>query len=160
MWKLSLAASAAAAALGFGAAWKIQDWRGAAVEVRAAATVVKVVQRQAATNQAVAVADQRAQDRIRTVTRTLIEKVPVHVPPSADARFPLPWGFVRLHDAAAIGDDLPAVAAGAARPDDAASDTTASEAAAVIIGNYGNCHADQARLAELQAWARAMGLAR
>jgi hypothetical protein len=65
-----------------------------------------------------------------------------------------------LHDAAAAGDDLSAAAADPGRPDDAASDVTASEAAGVIVANYGACHADQSRLAELQAWARSMGLAR
>jgi hypothetical protein len=65
-----------------------------------------------------------------------------------------------LHDAAAAGDELSAAAAGPERPDDGASDVAASRAAAVIVANYGACHADQARLAELQAWARQVGLAR
>jgi hypothetical protein len=33
-------------------------------------------------------------------------------------------------------------------------------AAGVIVGNYGACRADQARLAALQAWAREMALAK
>jgi hypothetical protein len=67
---------------------------------------------------------------------------------------------VRLHDAAAAGVDLPAGAAGADRPDDAPSDVAASAAAAVIVANYGDCHADQDRLAAFQAWARGEGLAK
>jgi hypothetical protein len=69
-------------------------------------------------------------------------------------------GFVRLHDAAVAGDDLSAAAPGSVGPDDAASGVAASAAAAVIVGNYGACHADQARLAALQAWARGVGLAK
>jgi len=158
MWKLSLFATAAATIGGFAAGWKVHDWRDGAAEVRAARTAVTTVQRQAAASQGIAVADQRTQDRIRTVTRTLIEKVPTYVSATTDARFPVPWGFVRLHDAAAAGDDLSAAAASPGRPDDGASDVAASEAAGVIAGNYGACRADQARLAELQAWAMGMGL--
>ncbi|HXQ16901.1 MAG TPA: hypothetical protein VN814_19995 [Caulobacteraceae bacterium] len=160
MWKLSLFAAAATAIGGFAAGWKVHDWRDGAAEVHAARTAVSTIQRQAAASQTIAVADQAAQDRVRTVTRTLIEKVPVYVSATTDARFPLPVGFVRLHDAAAAGDDLPAVAPGADGADDAASDVAASAAATVIVGNYGACHADQARLAELQAWARSVGLAK
>jgi hypothetical protein len=160
MWKLSLFAAAATAIGGFAAGWKVHDWRDGAAQVRAAQAAVKTVQRQAAASQAIAVADQRTQDRVRTVTRTLIEKVPVYVTATTDARFPVPWGFVRLHDAAAVGDDLSAAAASPGRPDDAASNVAASEAAGVIVANYGSCRADQARLAELQAWTRQMGLAK
>jgi hypothetical protein len=160
MLKLSLFAVAAAAAGGFAGGWQVHAWRDGAAETRAAQAVVKTVQRQAAASQAIAVADQRAQDRIRTVTRTLIERIPTHVSQQADARFPVPWGFVRLHDAAAVGDDLSAATAGPGRPDDAASDVAASRAAAVVVVNYGACRADQARLAELQTWAKSMGLAR
>jgi len=68
-------------------------------------------------------------------------------------------GLPNLHDAAARGDDLPAAAQGAAEPDDAASDVPASQAAAVIAANYGDCRVDRQRLTDLQAWARQMRLA-
>ena len=158
MWKLSLLLSAATLAGGFAAGWKIHDWRDAAGQLHSAQTAVRTVQRQSAANQAIAVRDQRAQDQVRTVTRRLIEKVPVYVTPQIDRAFPLPWGFVRLHDAAVRGDDLSAAPTGSAEPDDAASDVTASRAAAVIAGNYGDCRADRERLADLQAWAKSMGL--
>jgi hypothetical protein len=160
MWKLSLFAAAATAIGGFAAGWKVHDWRDGAAQVQAAQSAVKTVQRQAAASQAIAVSDQRTQDRVRTVTRTLIQKVPVYVSATTDARFPVPWGYVRLHDAAAVGDDLSAAASGPDRPDDAASDVAASEAARVVVANYGACRADQARLAELQDWARSMALAK
>jgi hypothetical protein len=127
---------------------------------RQAAQLAYFTERQAAASQTIAVADQAAQDRVRTITRTLIEEVPAHVSATTDVRFPLPLGFVRLHDAAVAGDDLSAAAPGSVGPDDAASGVAASAAAAVIVGNYGSCHADQARLAELQAWARSVGLAK
>jgi hypothetical protein len=71
----------------------------------------------------------------------------------------LPWGFVRVHDAAVRGDDLSAAAESPGGPDDAASDVAASRAVAVIASNYGSCRADRERLADLQAWAKSMGLA-
>jgi hypothetical protein len=159
MWKPWLLAGLAALAVGFAVGWAAHGWRDGDAQLGAAQRVVRLVQRQASASQAIAVGDQRADDRIRTVTRRLIEKVPVYVTPQTDRAFPLPWGFVRLHDAAASGDDLPATAAGSARPDDAASDVAASEAAAVVVANYGGCRADRQRLADLQAWARRMGLA-
>jgi hypothetical protein len=160
MWKLSLFAAVATAIGGFAAGWKVHDWRDGAADVRFAQAAVKTVRSQAVSSQAIAVADQRTQDRVRTVTRTLIEKVPTYVSATTDAHYPLPWGFVRLHDAAAVGDDLSATAAGPSGPDDAPSDVRTSEAAAIVAANYGACHADQSRLAELQAWARQMGLAK
>jgi hypothetical protein len=160
MFKLALFAAAAAAIGGFGLGWQVHDWRDGAAETHLAQAAVKTVQRQAAASQVIAVADQRTQDRVRTVTRTLIETVPVYVRASTDARFPVPWGFVRLHDAAAVGDDLSAAATSPRRPDGVASDVKVSEAIRVVVGNYGSCRADQARLAELQAWARSMGLAK
>jgi hypothetical protein len=160
MWKLSIALALAAAVGGFAGGWKLRDWQGAAAQLAAARTAIAVVQHQAAVGQQVAVADQRAQDRVRTVTRILIQKVPEYVTPTADARFPLPWGFVRLHDAAAAGALLPAAAAGSDGADDAPSGVAASAAAAVIVANYGDCRADQERLAAFQAWARGEGLAK
>jgi hypothetical protein len=159
MWKLWLLAGAAALVASFVAGWAAHGWRDGAAQVRAAQAAIRTVQRQAAASQVIAVRDQRGQDRIRTVTRRLIEKVPIYVTPESDRAYPLPWGFVRLHDAAVRGDDLSAAADRSGGADDAPSDVAASEAAGVIVANYGGCRADRQRLADLQAWARRMGLA-
>ena len=160
MWRLWLILGLAGAIGGFAAGWRLHDWRDAAASLRQARQAEKTTVRQDAVAQAIAVRAQAAQDRIRTITRTLIEKVPVYVTRNADARFPLPWGFVRLHDAAVLGDDLPATSEGPGQPDDAPSGVAASGAAAVIVANYGACRADQQRLTDLQDWARREGLAR
>jgi hypothetical protein len=77
-------------------------------------------------------------DRVRVIhdtTQTLQREIPTYVTPATDRAFPLPIGFVRVHDAAATGG-LP----GLARATDAeASDVTASRAADVIAANYGTC---------------------
>ena len=77
-------------------------------------------------------------DRVRVIhdtTQTLQREIPTYVTPATDHAFPLPRGFIRVHDAAATG-----VLPGPARDTDAqASDVTASRAADVIAANYGTC---------------------
>jgi hypothetical protein len=160
MWRLAALGALLASAAAFAAGWKVHDWRDAGAELAAARTATAVVQRQDRASLAAAVSDQRTQDRVRVVTRTLVERIPARITAAVDARYPLPWGFVRVHDAAAAGLDLPAFAPGAERADDAPSGVALSEAARVVAANYGDCRADQARLAALQAWTRAEGLAK
>jgi hypothetical protein len=84
-------------------------------------------------------------DRVRVIhdtTQSLQREIPSYVTPATDRAFPLPVGFVRLHDAAATG-----VLPGPAGATDAsASDVTASQAASVIAANYGTCLAIRAQL--------------
>lgn len=84
-------------------------------------------------------------DRVRVIhdtTQTLQREIPTYVTPATDRAYPLPRGFVRVHDAAATG-----VLPGPARAADAtASDVTASRAADVIAANYGTCLAIRAQL--------------
>lgn len=73
---------------------------------------------------------------VREVIHDIQREAPKYVTPSTDAAFPLPVGFVRLHDAAAA-----AVLPGPPGATDAqASPVAASYAATVIAGNYGICH--------------------
>lgn len=89
-------------------------------------------------------------DRVRVVhdtTQAIQREITTYVTPATDRAFPLPVGFVRLHDAAASGvSALPA-----AGPADAtASAIAASAAAGVIVTNYGICH-------ETEEWFRELG---
>jgi hypothetical protein len=97
---------------------------------------------------------QTAAEAIRTVYRTIEWEIPVHVSPETDARFPLAVGFVRVHDAAALGMPVADVHDPAGRPDDAASELAASEAARTIAGNYEACADNAQRLETWQAWWR------
>ena len=84
-------------------------------------------------------------DRVRVIhdtTHILQREIPSYVTPATDRAFPLPVGFVRLHDAAATG--IVPGPAGAA--DATASDVTASQAADVIVSNYGTCLEIRAQL--------------
>lgn len=109
---------------------------------------------QAAVSQEIGRKVEAAQAQIRERTKILIERVPVYVTPETDARYRLPWGFVRLHDAAAAGALLPAVPDAAAEPHDAPAPVAVSDAGRTIALNYGACHANAAQLAGWIEWAR------
>jgi hypothetical protein len=112
--------------------------------------------RQAAADAAAATAAQTAaaaQSQIRTV----LQKVPVYVSDDASRRCVVPWGAVRLLDAAASGADLDAAAARIApgQPDDAASDVTLPEAVALLAADLGIARQNAGQLSGLQAAVKA-----
>lgn len=142
-------------ALGCAAGWNVRDGRAAKVELRTVTRTIEVERKRDAVSAEVGAKAAKAVERERVVTRTLIQKVPVYVAPETDRRFPLPVGFVRVHDAAVSGaEPLPDPAG---RADGSASDVAASEAAGVVAANYGDCRADQAKLSALQDWNRRQG---
>ena len=102
----------------------------------------------------VAKTDLAAQAAIVVRYRTIIQKVPTYVTPQDDLRYPLSVGFVRLHDAAALGVDPGSVSIGAGQSDDARSPVESSALATVIAGNYEACHANAQQLTDLQDWVR------
>lgn len=94
----------------------------------------------------IAAKQEAAQEKIRTVFKTIIKEVPVYVK-ATDC--PMPPGFRVLHDAAANGE-IP----DAARIPDAAA-VPAQDVASTVTGNYEACQATSARLTGLQDWVRA-----
>jgi hypothetical protein len=113
------------------------------------------IERATAATQLIAEASAARAAQIRTFTTTLVREVPVHVDAETDARFPMPVGLVRVHDAAALGRPVSAIPDPAGRPDGEASDVVASTLASVVALNYGTCREDQTRLSAWQAWATA-----
>ena len=95
---------------------------------------------------------QAAAEGVRTVYRTIEREIPAHVTAEADAHFPLPVGFVRVHDAGALRLPVADVPDPAGRPDDAASELAASEVARTIAWNYEACADNSERLRAWQAW--------
>jgi hypothetical protein len=94
-------------------------------------------------------------DRVHTIHergRTIVQKVPVYVPQTADAACTVNRGFVRVHNAAAEGTDLPARASSA---DAAPAGVALSAVAGTVSDNYTTYHALAARLTALQEWVRA-----
>lgn len=113
-----------------------------------------------ASQDAIAAAYEDGRARARTVTRTITKEVPVYVPPQADAACPVPWGIVRLFDAAASGsDDAGAIRAAIApgQPDASPSPYHLSDLAALFATNLADARANAAQLSALQAAVRAGG---
>ncbi|MGO4703825.1 hypothetical protein AB4083_21170 [Dyella sp. 2RAB6] len=92
-------------------------------------------------------------DRVQIVRekgQTILHKVPIYVPTSADAACIVPVGFVRLHDATATSTmpDRPGAA------DAQASGVALSAVAGTVVDNYTTCHAITEQLTALQDWVR------
>jgi hypothetical protein len=85
--------------------------------------------------------------RVQTVTRTLVQKVPVYVPAAADSKCVVPVGFVQLHDLAATG--VPGPAGG---PVEAASGVQLSTVLGTVVGNYGIAQDWRAEALGWRAW--------
>jgi|GEM_PF-2887853 len=138
-----------------GAGWLGYEFRAgqdAKATLHQAARTVGVIERADQITQAAAISAEAGHDHIVTLTRTITKEIPSVLTPRVDRDFPLSVGFVRLHDAGALGLDLSAVPAPAGQSDDAASAVTSGALAQVITANYGACRDDQARLTELQGW--------
>ena len=121
-------------------------------ELRAelAVQVKKVDAKREAVAAPIAARQKAAQVQIRTVTKTIIEKVPVYVK-TDDC--PVSGGFRLLHDSAAANEPIPdatAIVDGAAVP--------AAVVAETVVSNYGTCNANAARLVGLQEWVSAQGV--
>lgn len=153
---------------GFGAAWKVKDGIEARAALAGAQAAALETEREAAIamteakagNDAVnriATLSQQQQVKIRTQTQTLTREVTKYVPVEVDRGVVIPWGFVRVLDAAASGaGDSSAIPLGAGKSDAAASDVTLSEIAALSAANDGACRANAEQLAALQQWADAV----
>jgi len=135
----------AALALGI---WRLDESRQAIGYARAQAEYAKQAEKadekRDAVEAPIAEKQEVAQVRIRTITKTIIEKVPVYV--KADD-CPMPGGFRLLHDAAAANVEVSESTAIA----DAAP-VPARTVAETVVSNYGTCHATAARLVGLQEW--------
>ena len=87
---------------------------------------------------------------IRTITKTLIEKVPVYVTVEADRHVDIPVGFVRLHDQAASG--LPGLPDAPGLVVDASSGVSLSAVAGTVVGNYGVAYEWREEALACRAW--------
>lgn len=130
-----------------------------AVEAAARAKAAQVAKTQAQVTKAATQAYTVTAGHIQTITRTIVKNVPTYITPATDTRYPLPVGFVRVSDAAALGLDVSAIPLPAGQSDDSPSTVTASHAATIIAGNYGGCRANAAQLAALEGWVTQEGLA-
>lgn len=94
-------------------------------------------------------------DRVQVVLTqgaTITKEITRVITPEVDHRYPLPWGFVRLYNAAALGAIPDAIATGGA--DDASTSIALSDVAASINDNFTACHANAEQLRSVQQWIR------
>lgn len=167
-WKGYAIAGAVSLAVGFGGGWKVRDAFADAAWTRRdladaqeatnrAETALRGMQRSEAISAVIGEKSATRQIEIRNTTNEIVREVPRFISVEADREAcptGVPWGFVRLHDAAAAGR-VPAVPDPAQPPNDAASGITTAAVAGTVTANYGTCHAELERLASLQAWINA-----
>jgi hypothetical protein len=96
------------------------------------------------------VAAERTAVEVRT--RTLIQRIPVHVTPDDDRRCSVNAGFVRVHDAAAGGSAAGEVPGSAGGPDAAASGVPLSSVLGTVVANYGVAYDWRAEALGWRAW--------
>jgi len=120
----------------------------------AAAQVAALNVKSAAISEHVASDVSAERTRVRTITKTLIERVPEYVPADADRDCVVPRGWVRLHDAAAAG-----VSAPAGGPEPAASGVALSAVAQTVIANYGIAYDWRAEALGWRDWYKAQAAA-
>lgn len=79
------------------------------------------------------------------LTRTIVERIPAHVTPETDRRYPLPCGLVRLHDAGILAADPARLAAPGCEADDEPAPATASAFSQNDAEWAGYCHEVEAQ---------------
>lgn len=113
--------------------------------VAQAARVAQHAQDQITTTSAVAEA--AAQERIITRTITLTQEVPRYVTTTVERRIGcVPWGLVRVLDAAASGANPADLIPPAGQPDDACSPVTPLALGQSVVANYGVAHQNAEQL--------------
>lgn len=98
------------------------------------------------------VSNAAAHQKIITVTQHIIQKVPQYVTPQTDARFPLPCGFIRLHDASALGVEPSEISLPANNVDGDKCPVTTSDAGSIIAANYALALGWRADLQTWEKW--------
>jgi hypothetical protein len=138
----------------FTAGYQVASWRlGEQIEAERAKRYAAVAKQVVDSAELAARLDREItakRERVRTVTRTLIEEVPIYVSEIGNAGCTLPLGFVRLHNLSAAG--LPAIPDRADKSNDAPAGVALDYATAVVVENYGTCNDLREQVIGWQAW--------
>jgi predicted transcriptional regulator len=92
-------------------------------------------------------------DRVQIVKEkgdAIVQKIPEYISKDADAKCPIPNGFVVLHDAAAKGE----VPDSTRDVNEATSRVALSTVGKTVTENYTICHQTEEQLKSLQEWVR------
>jgi hypothetical protein len=99
-----------------------------------------------------AVAEAKAQQQIVTKTITLTREVPIHVPLSS--KCPVTVGFVRLLNAAILGQSTADLSYAPGKSDDACAPVDARALADNLLVNFAAANGNAEQLTALQAWVK------
>lgn len=116
----------------------------------AISTALATAGKVAAANQKAAAAEGQTQERIVTLTNTIIRKVPVYVTPQQDAVACVTFGFVRLLYSAERGLDPASLVIPAGQSDDACTALKLSDLAAGLASDYGTSRQNSEQLNALE----------
>lgn len=89
---------------------------------------------------------------VLTQGATITKEITRYVTPAMDARYLVPWGFVRLYNGSARGALPDAGATGPA--DDSPAPVVLSDVASSLVDNFTACRANAEQLSALQDWIR------
>jgi hypothetical protein len=161
--KLALYAGAALGLVLLGFAGGLKFDQGAVEKIRrqdaeaAAASLQAQIAHQRQVDAITARSDQEAAVHAAQATAVTIaqrKELPRHVTPSSDARCIVPFGALRVHDAAARGLSADALPIPAGKSDADASGLALSGLLDSVTANYGTCRQARQTLIDLQGWVR------
>ena len=101
-----------------------------------------------------AVAEAAAQQKLADEKSIIAKEVHRHVASNGNSRLCIPYGLVRVLDAASIGADPDAFSLPAGQSDDSCAPVAADALAANVAANYAVARANAEQLSALQAWVR------
>jgi hypothetical protein len=102
-----------------------------------------------------AVAEAAAQQKLADEKSVIAREVHRHVSPDISNRVCVPYGVVRVLDAAGLGADPDALPLPAGQSDGACAPVAADALAANVAANYATARSNAERLNALQAWVKA-----
>lgn len=147
-WKGWIALFVAGAIMGAGGTWRVMSWRASHQQVKVLTKTIEKVKLQPVVTERVVTKYINVRDAAAKHTQDLILEIPNHVPPDADARFPVSCGFVRVFNDAWHGP----VPDPSRCPDGAAADIALSAVAGAEAVNGGNYDQVVHQLIALQEW--------
>ena len=100
-----------------------------------------------------AVAESAAQQKLVDEKSRLLQEVHLHV--SSRSHICIPYGVVRMLDAASLGVDPDILSLSAGQSDATCTPVTAADLAASVAANYASARANAEQLNALEAWNRA-----
>ena len=101
-----------------------------------------------------AVAEAAAQQKLADETSVIAREVHRHVASNVRNRVCIPYGLVRVLDAASLGADPDRLSLPAGQSDDTCAPVAADALAANVAGNYAAARANAEQLSALEAWVR------